>query len=578
MSLTSTLYTGLSGLNVNQTRLNVVGNNIANVNTVGFKSSRALFKPQFYVTDQAGSPPDNGFGGTNPSQRGLGATVSTIERDWTTGSIEPTGRATDMAIDGAGFFIVQGKTQMFTRDGSFTLNSSMQLVTQSGEFVQGYGVDANYNIIPGQLQNITIPLGAQTIADETRNVHMVGNLDASGDVGSGASILLTQELQNSTTGVAPALTDLLTDLEDAATGNPLFQATDVITLNGTRGGRELGARTFEITDPETGTVRTLGDLLAFLQANMGVDTTVPPIPGTPTAGASLNVTSATTAQIALVGNLGTENALTIPASGFVNQNGTNPLSFADGSLGGFDSNPTGESVQTTFVAYDSLGTPVTVNITATLESKTDEGVVWRFIATSADDTDKGFGDAGIVLGNGTLTFDSSGRLKSTTGTQITIDRANTGAGTPINLTLHFDGMTSLTSRSSEMVMTEQDGSPMGVLDSFTVGADGTITGSFTNGRTRTLGRLAIATFNNPQGLIDMGGNMFIEGSNSGAATITTPLQLQAGSIRSGALESSNVDLSEQFINMIVSTTGFSAASRVISTSDRLIQELLNTSR
>ena len=129
-----------------------------------------------------------------------------------------------------------------------------------------------------------------------------------------------------------------------------------------------------------------------------------------------------------------------------------------------------------------------------------------------------------------------------------------------------------------MVMTEQDGSPMGVLDSFTVGADGTITGSFTNGRTRTLGRLAIATFNNPQGLIDMGGNMFIEGSNSGAATITTPLQLQAGSIRSGALESSNVDLSEQFINMIVSTTGFSAASRVISTSDRLIQELLNTSR
>src|SRR5690606_36101182 len=113
---------------------------IANVNTVGFKASRALFKPQFCVTDAAGSPPTDGFGGTNPSQRGLGATVSAIEKDWTNGTIEPTGRATDMPIDGNGFFIVQGKSQMFTRDGSFTLNSANQLVTQSGEFVQGFGV------------------------------------------------------------------------------------------------------------------------------------------------------------------------------------------------------------------------------------------------------------------------------------------------------------------------------------------------------------------------------------------------------------------------------------------------------
>src|SRR3982751_3685456 len=111
MALTSALYTGLSGLDVNQTRLNVVGNNIANVNTVAFKSSRALFKPQFYVTDAAGSPPSSEFGGTNPSQRGLGASVATIQKDFTTGSIESTGKPTDMAIDGEGFFIVQGTEQ-----------------------------------------------------------------------------------------------------------------------------------------------------------------------------------------------------------------------------------------------------------------------------------------------------------------------------------------------------------------------------------------------------------------------------------------------------------------------------------
>src|SRR5207244_4265056 len=102
MALTSTLFTGLSGLNVNQTRLNVVGNNIANVNTVAFKASRALFKPQFYVSDSGGSPPNADFGGSNPSQRGLGAAVASIEKNFDTGSIEPTGKNTDMAIDGSG--------------------------------------------------------------------------------------------------------------------------------------------------------------------------------------------------------------------------------------------------------------------------------------------------------------------------------------------------------------------------------------------------------------------------------------------------------------------------------------------
>ena len=93
MALTSTLFTGLSGLDVNQTRMNVVGNNIANVNTVAFKASRALFKPQFYVTENGGTPPNGEFGGTNPSQRGLGATVAAIEKDFSAGSIEPTGKA-----------------------------------------------------------------------------------------------------------------------------------------------------------------------------------------------------------------------------------------------------------------------------------------------------------------------------------------------------------------------------------------------------------------------------------------------------------------------------------------------------
>src|SRR4051794_37676018 len=203
MALTSALFTGLSGLDVNQTKMNVVGNNIANVNTVAFKRSRALFKPQFYVTDQGGAAPTSDFGGTNPSQRGLGAQVSAIEKDFTTGTIEPTGKSTDMALDGDGFFVIRGSEQRYTRDGTFSLNAANQLVTTNGDFVQGYGVDDTGNVVTGTPNNITIPLGASTTAKATENTTLEGNLDASGVAGTGASILTSQLLTEVGGAVAP---------------------------------------------------------------------------------------------------------------------------------------------------------------------------------------------------------------------------------------------------------------------------------------------------------------------------------------------------------------------------------------
>src|SRR3954467_14192033 len=162
MALTSTLFTGLSGLNTNQTRMNVVGNNIANVNSVAFKASRALFKPQAYVTDAAGGPPRGDRGGTTPSQRGLGATIATIDKDFSEGSISSTGKNTDMAIEGDGFFVVQtGDGQRYTRDGSFALNANHELVTSSGAYVQGYGVDTKGRVVANSLTKLTIPIGAQ---------------------------------------------------------------------------------------------------------------------------------------------------------------------------------------------------------------------------------------------------------------------------------------------------------------------------------------------------------------------------------------------------------------------------------
>lgn len=573
MALTSTLFTGLSGLDVNQTKLNVVANNIANVNTVAFKSSRAIFKPQFYVTDGGGSPPSSDFGGTNPSQRGMGAMVASIEKNFTSGSIEPTGKATDLAIDGDGFFVVQSADQKFTRDGSFTLNSSNELVTTGGDFVQGFGVDQNYNILPGKLSNVTIPLGAATSAKATENVTMEGNLNASGAVASGASILASQDLTVLGGGAAPVGTTLLTDLASAtATATPLFTAGDTLDLAGKKGGRDLPAEPFTVT-----AASTVDDLRTFMQDGLGINTTVPASadPGVPTPGVTLEAgTAANSARLVLAGNTGAENALAMPASAFASPAGASPFAFADATnAAGIASNAVGESVHTSFVAYDSLGTPVTVSVTSVFEQAADTGNVWRFYAECGDAT-----NGQLAVGSGTLTFSNEGKLLTSTGDTITVDRTGTGAKTPMTVKLDFSQMTSLTSRDSELVMTQQDGSPIGTLNSFNIGADGTITGSFSNGLTRALGQVALATFNNSEGLVDVGGNMYVPGSNSGVPIITAPLTLGSGSIRSGALELSNVDLSEEFINLIIATTGFSAASRVITTSDQLLTELLNSAR
>lgn len=568
MGLTSALITGLSGLDVNQTRLNVVGNNIANVNTTAFKSSQAIFSPQFYVTDQDGTAPDNNFGGTNPSQHGLGAQVSTIEKNFTPGAIQPTGVPTDMALDGSGFFIVKGADQLYTRDGTFSLNSNNQLVNVSGDFVQGYSADANGNIATGALTNITIPLGATTVAKATQNVTMQGNLDASGIPASGASVLLSQDLTTVGGAAAPTTGSLLTQVASAsASATPLFTAGQTFTLAGTKGGSTLPASTFTVTAGST-----VQDLMTFMQQGMGIDTNVPttnPPPGvTTTAG-----TAANSIDLVVTGNTGSANALEIPASAFTAAGGASPFQFQDGAANGFTSNPTGESVHTSFQAYDSLGTPINVDVTAVLETQSTAGNTWRFYADSGDNK-----VGGLAVGNGTLTFDSNGRLTNSTGTTININRTGTGASTPLSFNLNFGSMTQLTGDQSTLVMANQDGSSTGTLTSFSVGGTGVITGAFSNGQTRTLAQVAVANFSNPQGLDDKGGNLFAAGAGSGNAQITTPTSLGTGQLRSGALEQSNVDLSTEFVNMIVASTGFSAASRVITTSDQLIQELLNSNR
>jgi len=562
MGLTSALFTGLSGLNANQFRIDVIGDNIANVNTTAFKGSRVVFETQFAQTLSQGTPPGNIQGGTNPAQIGLGTSLGAVQRNVLQGSIETTGVPTDLAIEGEGFFIVRSadNRQAYTRDGAFTLNADNYLVTPEGFFVQGFGVDEDFNIVPGVLTDLQIPLGRLSAARATQSARLDGNLSPDGTVGTQGTILLSNALVSDALGTPASAATALTDLRDASDpATVLFNNGDVLTLSGAeKGGRELPDAQFIVGT--TGT--TLGDLCAWFEEVLGINTGAG-LPGSP--GVSVNASG----QIVITGNAGTENDLEIAPGELLSSNSTipQPLSFTK------TQEANGDSVFTSFTVYDSLGTPVRINLTMVLEQKSTTGNTWRFYAESPDDS-----DLSLVLGSGTVTFYQSGRLSSTSNTMIQVDRTNTGAADPLSFTLDFSNVSGLSTGQSSLVLTQQDGFPPGVLDSFSIGADGTITGTFTNGLSRTLGQIALATFANPAGLVRETNNLYRTGPNSGEAVITTPLSMGAGRILSGSLELSNVDLSREFIGLITASTGFTAAGRVITTSDQLLNELLMLTR
>ncbi len=577
MASTTAMFTGLSGLTANARNLDVIGNNIANVNTIAYKSSRLLFSTAFARTFSLGSGPSAVTGGTNPGQIGLGVSIAGTQRDFTGGAISATGDGRDLAIEGDGFFIVsRGGQQLYTRAGAFRPNALNQLVTVTGERVMGFGVDQNFNIIPGRLQELSIPIGSLTIAEATRNVRFTGNLNAGGAVPTQGSTILFQALTDLTSNPAGPAT-LLTDIEDSNNpGNALFAAGQSITLSGIeKGSKVLPSASFDIT-----ATTTVQDLLDFLTAALGIDTTSGPNPDGATPGVTIDPA---TGQITIVGNTGAANDIAIDTADIRLMSGPGGSGNALGQPFTPDKTASadGESVRTTFVVFDSLGTPIDVDIVLTLESRGgtagEGGTVWRYHLESEADS-----DLSLFLGSGTIAFDAHGQVTGSPDIPVIINRAGTGAQEPLSFTVSFasdsDNVTALTSQTSGLAATYQDGSPLGTLSAYAIGQDGTIYGAFTNGLSRVVGQIALAAFSNPEGLIDEGGNMYAAGPNSGAPVVTTPQDLGTGRIVGGALELSNVELSQEFINLILASTGYSASSRVITTADQLFQQLLVVGR
>src|SRR5579864_9303907 len=267
MGLTSALNTSVNGLSLNETAIAVIGNNIANAGTNGFKSSNTLFATQLAQTLSVGSAPTNSNGGTNPEQIGLGASIATIATDFTQGSITNTSSPSDMAIQGDGFFILNSPTgNVYTRDGSFTLNANSQLVSTQGFAVQGFGVDSNFNLITTQLQSLSIPLGKLNVAQQTSKVGINGALLPTGQVATQGSHILTDTLGDAGNGNAPAVAaTLLTNLQDPPGTSLAIKVGDVLQFTPTIGGRSLHPQSLTVT-----AASTLGDLTTMMNDTLGI--------------------------------------------------------------------------------------------------------------------------------------------------------------------------------------------------------------------------------------------------------------------------------------------------------------------
>jgi flagellar hook protein FlgE len=402
------LFSGVSGLRTHQVRMDVIGNNIANINTIGFKTGRVNFYEMLNQTIQGPQAPSDDQGGTNPLQVGLGTTVGSIDTIFTQGNLQFTGRITDLAVQGDGFLLVQdGERSYVTRDGGLALDSTGALTHAGTGFrVMGWNADSAGVIdISSPIVPLAIPIGSQIPPRASTTIAFGGNLNSSDAVG--------------------------------------------------------------------------------------------------------------------------------PSSGWT----------------------------TTMTVYDSLGNAQQV----VLDVEKSGVNAWSWNASVG----------GAAVGGGTLTFDATGTLLGSTGA-ISIPLGG-GATTPLDVAPDFARVTQLAAPSS-VGLFSQDGYATGTLQAYTIDGAGVITGQYSNGRTQSLGQIAVAQVTNPSGLLKAGGNLYAESANSGTLLAGVAGSGSRGTLVSGALEMSNVDLGQEFTNMIIAQRGFQANSRVITTSDEMLQDLISVIR
>lgn len=548
--MSSSLLAGVSGLTANQEMLDVVGNNLANLNTTGFKSQTPLFSDLLYQTLSPASASSNGSG-TNPIQVGFGTQTSSIETNFTQGALTTTGNPLDAAIQGQGFFVANNGTQdLYTRAGAFGIDASGYLVDPAtGYMIQRTGTVGQASATsPGfqaaGVDNIQIPLGTGIAGKATANVTLTGNLNAQ------ASGPLAQTLTSATafqTSSGPATT--ATTLNSLSDNISPYQSGDSIVLQGT-----TTSGTAVNTTLSVGPTTTLNDVINAINADF------------PGSTATLNGSG----NLIVQSNTTGPSKLSVTLSDSAGDKGAS--SWSNHALQVTTTGADGATVNAAIQVYDTQGTAHTLSLTFQKQSAN----TWNMTASiPASD--------GTMINstvNG-ITFNPDGSFQASGSDSISF--AVNGLPTPQTVNLNFgtaNGFNGLTQfgGSSSAAASSQDGYAAGTLSSVSIAQDGTINGVFTNGQVFPLAQLAIAQFSNPSGLNRVGQNYYNSTSNSGIPLIAGGQAGGRGSIQAGALESSNVDVSSQFTQLITAQQGYEVNVRSITINNQVIQDLENIIR
>jgi flagellar hook protein FlgE len=358
----------------------------------------------------------------------------------------------------------------------------------------------------------------------------------------------------------------------------LFQE-GTLTFQGRKGGRTLSPKDFTIT-----ATSTVQELLDFMEDALGIQTALDD-PLNPIPGSVNNIPGEVTplspgglinnGQLRFVSNNGVDNALSIGLAAFQLRDTAGVVTTPSLSFGAIQ-DAVGQSAVADFVAFDSLGIPINVRITAILENRTGSATTYRWFADSPDNDPTTGVD--ISVGTGLITFDGEGNFINATNSSVSIERRNVPSNTPLQFDLDFTSISGLAADESTLAAARQDGSGAGKLTSFIIGEDGIIRGVFSSGVTRDLGQILLARFSNPTGLEQRGQNLFAQGVNSGLPVRGAPGSEGIGQIIAGAVELSNTDIGRNLIDLVLATTQYRGNTRVISAAQQLLDELLNLRR
>lgn len=683
------LYSGVSGMSANMAQLDVIGNNIANSNTIGFKSGRVTFNEMLTQTIRSASRPvSGGLGGTNPQQIGLGTSVGSIDTNFGQGNFQTTGLKTDLAIQGRGFFVLSdGSSLSYTRAGVFGLDADNYLVNPStGLKLQGVMAAADGSIGNGPIGDLFIDPSMVVPAQASTAVQLVGNLDADAD--ARGSVLETGSLL-----VAARASDRLIDLSGQRNGSLGLFPGDIISLNGQSGGANLAASNYVVTSTST-----LQDLLTWMNTHQpGLSFSLSADPTRPGAvalsnatggtvnGLSLSVSgrtnfntnfifpgaiadgaTATTADVSdssgqLRGYAAASDALTelFTANGTrlgLDLSGGSTSLLIGGDRGGseisgsvlvvdgtttvgdlmtaiqqtfaINSNPVQLDEQGRIVVRGEVGTASAIGMISIEELNTNNNTVnsaFFFntvqqardqrtfsVSTSVYDSLGGrhtvtfdfqkvpgqnewiwqaFLEGGEEIlegGSGRMRFNDTGAISNFSydnGASSLVFRpqpANQEGAQLVSISIDYGdigGLNGLTQfEGTGRLMSIADGYTAGSLVDYEIDKSGLVVGRFSNDTMRDIGRIILAQFNNEGGLVREANNTYSLSGNSGDAMFVFAGENAGVSLTPGALETSNVDLAQEFTRLVVAQRSFQANSRVVTTGDTLMQELVNMVR